>query len=112
MNRNGIRITYSVGVIVLIFGSLITFPAHTHWIASVWLLLSLIAFANKKPMWPWLVGCVAIIAIKRPGFTPEFWMLSVVFIIVAIADWRLDRDKPESFNIKRFVIYAFVLIGA
>ncbi len=106
------RIAITVGVIALVFGSLITFPAHLHWMVSVWIVFSMVACANKKPMWPWLVGCVLIIAIKRPGLTPEFWVLVVLFIVVALVDWRKNRDKPESLNIKRSAIYALVLIAA
>lgn len=99
-------------VIVLIFGSLITFPAHLPWMASIWLMFSLIAFVNKKPMWPWLVACVLFLAIKRPGFTLEFWMLAALYIIVSVVDWKTTRGKPESSNTKRFVIYALVLTVA
>lgn len=106
------RIAIAVGVIALIFGSLVTFPAYIHWMAFVWLVLSLVALANKKPMWPWLVSCVLIIAIKRPGFTPEFWILAALFIVVALVHWRKNRGKPESLNIKPFVIYTLVLILA
>ena len=106
------RIAINVGVIVLVFGSLITFPAHLHWMASIWLVLSLIAKAFKKPMWPWLAGCVLIIAIKRPGYTAEFWILSILFFVVAFFDWREIRRKPETVDRKRLAIFALVLIAA
>ena len=106
------RVVFAVGVVALIFGSLITFPAYIHWMASLWLVLSLIAFAKNRPMWPWLVGFVLIIAIKRPGYTPEFWILSSLFIIVAFVDWRAVREKRESLDLKRMAIYAFILIAS
>jgi lysophospholipase L1-like esterase len=106
------RVVFAVGVVVLTFGSLITFPAHIHWMASVWLVLSLIAFARNKPMWPWLGCCALIIAVKRPGYTPGFWILVTVFIVVAFVDWRAQRDTSESLNVRRLTIYSLVLITA
>ena len=104
------RIAITVGVIALIFGSLISFPAYIHWVASVWLVLSLIANVNKKPMWPWLAGCVLVIAIKRPGFTAEFWILSILLAAVAFLDWRAIRRNPETVDRKRLAFFALVLI--
>ena len=106
------RILIAVGVVISIFGSLISFPAHLHWMASFWLMLSLIAFAKNKPMWPWLIGCVLIIAIKRPGYVAEFWILASLFIAVAFIDWRAIHEKSESLKLKRLAIYALVLIAA
>ncbi len=106
------RVAFVVGVVALIFGSLITFPAHIYWMAALWLVLSLIAFAKNKPMWPWLGGCVLIFAIKRPGYTDEFWILSTLFIVVGLVDWRGIRRKPKSLELKRLTIYALVLIAA
>jgi lysophospholipase L1-like esterase len=106
------RVVFAVSVVVLTFGSLITFPAHIHWMASLWLALSLMAFARNKPMWPWLGVCALIIAIKRPGYTPEFWILATVFIVVAFVDWRTKRGTSESLNVRRLAIYSLVLIGA
>ncbi len=106
------RIAFVVGVVGLIFGSLITFPAFIHWMAFAWVAISLIAFVKNKPMWPWLVGCVLIIAIKRPGYTAEFWLLSTLFIVVAWVQWRAVQRKPPSLEFKRLAIYTLVLIAA
>ncbi|MCR9119406.1 MAG: GDSL-type esterase/lipase family protein [bacterium] len=106
------RVIIAVGLVVLVFGSLITFPAHVHWMALVWLLLSLVAYWRDKPIWPWLIAGVLIIAVKRPGFTIEFWILIVAFLAVAFADWRSSRSKATSFNGKRLAIYAVVLLAA
>jgi len=106
------RVVFAISVVVLTFGSLITFPAYIHWMASLWLVLSLIAFARNKPMWPWLGCCALILAIKRPGYTPEFWILATVFIVVAVVDWRTRRGTSESLNVRRFAIYTLVLIAA
>lgn len=91
------RVIFAVGVVVLIFGSLISFPADIPWMSFIWLVLSLIANANRKPMWPWFAGCVLIIAIKRPGYTAEFWILTILFVVVAFLDWRALRRKHETF---------------
>lgn len=63
-------------------------------------------------MWPWLVGCTLILALKRPGYTPEFWILSTAFIIAAFFDWRTMRKKPDSLDRKKLAVYAIVLIEA
>ena len=106
------RIALSVGIVALCFGSLITFPAYLHWMAFIWLMLSLVAGAYKRPMWGWLVGCVLIIAIKRPGYTIEFWILSILFVVIAFLDWRAIRRKPRTFEYKRLAVYALALFAA
>lgn len=106
------RVAVTVGVIALIFGSLITFPAHIHWMACVWLVVSLLAFANRKPMWPWLVGCILIVALKRPGYTAEFYIFSLLFLAVAFFDWRARLGNAESLDRKRLACYALVLMVA
>jgi len=63
-------------------------------------------------MWPWLVACVFIVSIKRPGYTTEFWILSLLFIAVAFLDWRAMREKPEGVDLRRLVISALMLIAA
>jgi lysophospholipase L1-like esterase len=106
------RVAIAVGVIVLIFGSLITFPAHIHWMVLVWMVVSLFAFANRKPMWPWLVGCVLIVALKRPGYTAEFYVLATLFFTVGLVDWRALPGKAEPLDRKQLACYALVLIAA
>ena len=106
------RISIALGVIVLILGSLLTFPAHLHWMVSIWLLLSLIASVNQKSMWPWLVGCVLILVIKRPGFTPEFWGLTALFILVATIDEAMVRNKLEPVSKMHLTTFALVLVAA
>ncbi|MEZ6102648.1 MAG: GDSL-type esterase/lipase family protein [Pirellulaceae bacterium] len=51
-------------------------------------------------------------AIKRPGYTPGFWILAIAFIAVALVDWRAKRDTSESLNVRRMALYALVLIVA
>lgn len=106
------RVVFAGSAVVVTFGSLITFPAYIHWMASFWLTLSLLAFARNKLMWPWLGCCVFIMAIKRPGYTPGFWILAIAFIAVALVDWRAKRDTSESLNVRRMALYALVLIVA
>jgi hypothetical protein len=44
------RIVFAISLVVLTFGSLITFPAYLHWMALVWVALSLIALTKQQPM--------------------------------------------------------------
>jgi len=106
------RLLFTIGLVVLVFGSLITFPAYIPWMAFLWAAISLIALIKHRPMWPWLVCCVLIVAGKRPGYTTEFWFLAALFSFVAFIDWRSSRGKRESLNRKRAALYALVLITA
>lgn len=106
------RILAAFSLVILVFGSLIVFPGSLHWLAFFWLILSLIAFARNKRMWPWLIGFIMILTIKRPGFTPEFFVLTFAFIVVAYADWRATQQKPESIDIRRLATYSLMLILA
>jgi len=105
------RVSISIGVIALVFGSLITFPEYLPWMMSVWLLISVAMGFKEFPMWPWLVGCALIVAAKRPGFTPEFWMFIISVLGVALADWQTRNKRSESHNTKRLAIFAAVLLS-
>lgn len=106
------RILSATAVILLVFGSLIVFPGYIQWLAFVWIVLALVAFYRDKQMWPWLVGCVLIVAIKRTGFTSEFLILAIAFLAVALADWRFKRQKPKQPNLQRLIVYSLVLVVA
>ena len=106
------RIPFTLAVVALVVGSLITYPAHMPWMVLLWLAVSLIAGVRGKPMWPWLVTCVLISAIKRPGFTPEFWGLLVLFSLAAGVDWWAARKSPEKNVRTRLAISALVLLAA
>jgi len=99
----------AVVLVILAFGSLITFPAYIPWMALIWIALSLIAIARNRPMWPWLATCVLIILMKRPGYTAGLAGFALVVIAVAIIDWRMLRNKPESMDFRRVAIFAFAL---
>lgn len=107
------RILTNVIVVILTFGSLLTFPVHLPWMVFMWLTLALLAFANSKPMWPWLLVCVVIISSKRPGFTIEFWVLVFAFAAIGVIEWRFRRKHDNnSPGLKPFGIYAVLLIVA
>ena len=106
------RIAIIVGIIALVFGSLIAFPADLPVMVAIWLVPALIAAVYKKPMWPWLVSPVLILAIKRPGFPWEFWVIAILFLMVALLDWRAIRKNPERLEWKRLLLGTLVLIAA
>ena len=103
------RILAAFSLVILVFGSLIVFPRNLHWLALCWLILSLIAFARNKRMWPWLVGFIVILTIKRPGFTLEFLILAIAFISVAYVDWRAAQQNSEGLNLRRLATYSLIL---
>ena len=67
-------------------------------------------------MWPWLLACVAIVVVKRPGLTLGCWSVLIAFSAVALLDWISRRDKSESKeNVrhhKRLAASATVLMAA
>ena len=107
------RILITVIAVILKFGSLITFPVHLPWMVFMWLTLALFAFTIRQPMWPWLLACVVIISIKRPGFTIEFWVLAFAFTAIGFIEWRFRRKHDNnSLGLKTFGIYAVLLVAA
>ena len=103
------RILAALFLVVLVFGSFIVFPCHLHWMGFCWLTCSLTAFAKNKRMWPWLLGFILILTIKRPGFTVEFFGLVAAFLTVAGVDWRAARKNQVPNSLRRFVVYALIL---
>jgi hypothetical protein len=106
------RILTTVIAVILTFGSLITFPEHLPWMVFMWLTLALFAFTIRQPMWPWLLACVVIISIKRPGFTIEFWVLAFAFAAIGFIEWRFRRKHDNSLGLKLFGVYAVLLVAA
>ncbi len=94
------RILTCIGFVVLLFGSLISFPSWLAWMASVWVFVGLAAAAKDKPVWPWLIGLVVVLLVKRPGWTMELWVLLLVLSAVALRDWRSRNGSDKSFNRK------------
>lgn len=106
------RIFATIAVVVLVFGSLITFPAYIHWMVSIWLALALVACFRSRPMWRWLVPCLIILLIKQPGYTLEFWVFIFLVAGVSWIDWRTVRKQNEPTNSNRLVSLAIVLVSA
>lgn len=79
---------------------------------SGWLVISVAMGFGKSPLWPWLVGCALIVAAKRPGFTPEFWIFVISVLGVAVVDWQSRRKKTDDFNLKRLAVFATILLAA
>ncbi len=106
------RICTAVFVAIFAVGSLLTFPAYLPWMVFLWLSFALFAFTNSRPMWPWLLTCVAITIAKRPGFTTHFWALILIFSAVGFADWRSRRQKEELLTPRRIYFSPLPLIAA
>ena len=106
------RIAVALCLVIFVFVSLIVFPAYLPLLALSWLILSLLAFARNKRMWPWLIGFIAILTVKRPGFTFEFFVLAIAFISVACHEWQASRQNSKPMNVRRCGTYALVLILA
>ena len=106
------RIFLAVSVIVLLFGSLITFPAYLPLMTLMWIGLALISQGKNCAMWPWLIGCVAIVFLKRPGFTTAIWIFGIVLLAVAVWDWLKGRGGERKVSRKMSYGVAVVLLSA
>ncbi len=106
------RICTTLFAVILAFGSLLTFPEYLPWLVFLWLSLALFAFANSRPMWPWLLTCVVIIIVKRPGFTVQFWVLILIFSAVGFVDWYARRKKEKSLTAVQIRLHILLLIAA
>ena len=106
------RILLAVSVIVLLFGSLITFPAYLPWMALVWIVLALISHTKSRAIWPWLLGCAAITIVKRPGFAISIWAFVIVVLAVAVWDWWKFPSSGGKSNRKKLCGFAALLLSA
>lgn len=106
------RVTSFIGFVAFIFGSLITFPAYLHWMVACWIVVSLIAGTCQRPMWPWLLICMAILIVKRPGFAVEFWILLTTLGFVAVLDWQRADKSADSSGFRRIAILSIALVLA
>ena len=113
------RILSSVGILIVILGSLVAFPAWLHWVAAIWITTFVIASALGRPGWPWLVGLATVLIVKRPGWTSELLVFILVILGVAVFDWH-SRQKQEQLpapvkfltDRKRAAIMAAILLLA
>ncbi len=85
-----------LALIGLTFGSLLTFPIHLPVMIGLWGIVGIVAIFRDRPAWPWLLSGAVILAIKRPGFTWEFWIVVVGYLGLAIADFLRRRRKAKS----------------
>ena len=106
------KILFEVITIAFLFGSLSTFPAYLPWMALIWVVLALIGQAKNRAMWPYLVGCVAIVLLKRPGFGVSIWGFAIVALGVAGWDWWLRRNADQQSSRKKAPIFAVLLLIA
>ena len=105
------RIAAIVALIGLVVGSLIVFPEHLHWMIVGWAVLALVALQRSKRMWPWLLGCVLIVAVKQPGYTLAFWIFAAVFVAAALVDWRKQRLGSQKIGSTQIAIWAVALLS-
>jgi len=103
---------FLIGVVILAFGSMMTFPAHIPWMAAGWGMISLLALAKRRPMWPWLIGLLVIMTIKRPGLTAEYWILCFTLLALALWDWWTLHQKTHAKHVLRLLICGLMLASA
>ena len=97
------RIALIPSAAVLVFGSLIAFPAWLPMVIIVWVGLAIVFLICGKPAWPWLLGCGAILLIKRPGFTFEFFLLEAGLIVLAGLEFKHCRNGEPALSKKQQV---------
>ena len=106
------RILACIACVLHLFGSLISFPAWLTWVATVWMTVAVIAFANNKPAWPWLLGITAVLVTKRPGFTVELFVLLCVLLGLALIDWRRRTNENQTSRKRDLAIGVCTLVAA
>lgn len=106
------RILVCIGFVFLLFGSLISFSAHLHWMSLAWIVVAMVALAQSKPAWPWLVGLTSILLIKRTGLTVELFALIFVLLAVSIWDGMVRKKNDELASKKQLVVGFCFLLGA
>lgn len=105
------RIGLAVGSIVIVFLSLMTFPAGIPWMVGLWLLGAITCMAFRFPVWPLLLVCAVVLLIKRPGFTAEFFVVETLLITVAVVDFLARKKCPRLSLRQQGLIGCLLVIG-
>ncbi len=77
-----------------------------------WLLFSTFPSIRRKPIWPWLFVCAAILAIKRPGFTAEFWVLLSALLMIGLVDFRQGINRADRKSVRLFTFVWVSILAA
>jgi len=80
--------------------------------AFAWIVLALFSQIKDRAMWPWLVGCAAVTAVKRPGFAISVWAFVIVVLAVAAWDWWRCRRTDRLSSQTKPIISAVLLLSA
>ncbi len=106
------KIFFKAATIAFLFGSLITFPAYLPWMTLGWVVTALVCQAKNRAMWPWLVVCVALMLVKRPGFAFSIWGFAMVVLGVAAWDWWIRRKIDQQTKQRKSPVLAVLLLSA
>jgi acyl-CoA thioesterase I len=106
-----LRIGGLVLVLLLVLGSLLTFPAHLPGMIAVWLgLATALTFAGRRA-WPTLVGCAIIVIVKRVDGSPGVWICLASMLAVAAALHLVRETRPDRLAIAYLAIVWLAWIG-
>lgn len=106
------RILASISFVILLFGSLIAFPAYIGRMVLVWIAIAAVVSHFRGRAWPWLVGVALVLVAKRPGFTFEFFVLLAAIVTLAFLDWRVKEPTNKTSANKRVVYGSLILVAA
>ena len=73
--------------------SLLVFPAWIPWMVAGWLAAAAVRLGQKKPAWPTLSLCLALLLIKRVDWGPRMVLL-LAALLVAIGIDAISRHRP------------------
>ena len=93
--RRGIasRVLGTLGICSVVVASLLTFPSGLPGMTAVWLLWSTRRIVRERPTWLLLLGCVAVVLVKRVTLTPALLLLVLTMVATAILDMVWTRGE-------------------
>ncbi len=72
------------GITALVVVSLLTFPNAIPWMVAVWLLWHTVLVVRGRPGWLPLVGCAAVVLVKRVTWMPGVIALVAVMLLAGL----------------------------
>jgi lysophospholipase L1-like esterase len=98
--------------LLLVLGSLLTFPAGMAGMVAVWLGLYAALVLLGRRGWPALTGCTLVVLVKRVDWPPGLWLFLAAALVAIIADWRSSgAASPAKARRLRAVLTAFLWLA-
>jgi acyl-CoA thioesterase I len=98
--------------LLLVLGSLLTFPAGMPGMVAVWLGLYTALVLLGRRGWPALTGCVLVVIAKRVDWPLGLWLFMAAMLVAVVVGRRFSKTTPQTKAWRgRAVVLAFLWLA-